>query len=76
MSAATRAEPFPWASVLSYAFGVLRLSPESVWAMTPRELDAALSGAFGHRAGQPLSRADLAALMQAYPDGDEHAGRT
>ncbi len=56
--------------------GTLRLSPKDFWAMTPRELDAALSGAFGHRAGQPLSRADLAALMQAYPDGDEHAGRT
>ncbi|MCB1442171.1 MAG: phage tail assembly chaperone [Methyloceanibacter sp.] len=54
----------------------MRLSPKDFWAMTPRELDAALSGAFGHRAGQPLSRADLAALMQAYPDGDEHAGRT
>ncbi len=56
--------------------GALRLAPKDFWAMSPRELDAALAGAFGHRAGEPLSRAGLAALMQAYPDGDAHAGRT
>lgn len=54
--------------------GALRLSPCDFWAMTPRELDAALKGAFGPRASvsEPLSRGDLAALMQRYPDGDPH----
>lgn len=43
--------------------------------MTPRELDAALRGAFGSRIAQaPPSRDDLAALMRRYPDGETHAG--
>jgi uncharacterized phage protein (TIGR02216 family) len=49
--------------------GRLRLPPAVFWAMTPRELEAALRGVFGisHRA-RPMSRADLAALMDLYPD--------
>ena len=49
--------------------GALRLPPPIFWAMTPRELDAALRGAFGVRLPPAApSRGDLAALMQAYPD--------
>jgi uncharacterized phage protein (TIGR02216 family) len=49
--------------------GTLRLPPPVFWAMTPRELEAALKGAFGvSRAVTPLSRADLTALMNLYPD--------
>ena len=48
--------------------GVLRLSPQVFWAMTPRELDAALKGAFGQASSQAMGRADLSALMAAYPD--------
>lgn len=55
--------------------GGLRLSPRDFWAMTPRELDAALRGAFGSRsAATPPTRGDLAALMQRYPDGADYAG--
>jgi tail assembly chaperone len=36
--------------------------------MTPSELEAALRGAFGLATPAPLSRSDLAALMDAYPD--------
>lgn len=36
--------------------------------MTPRELEAALNGAFGPRAANPMSRGELAALMALYPD--------
>ena len=47
--------------------GALRLAPPVFWAMTPRELEAALRGVFGVRL--PLmSRSDLAALMALYPD--------
>lgn len=54
--------------------GALRLSPDVFWAMTPREFDAALSGALG-RTSPPLpSRADLAALMAAYPDQENDDG--
>ena len=49
--------------------GILRLAPPVFWAMTPRELDAALCGALGIVArDRPMARADLAALMAAYPD--------
>jgi uncharacterized phage protein (TIGR02216 family) len=48
--------------------GTLRLAPTVFWAMTPRELEAALRGAYGLRAPRPLSREDLAALMALYPD--------
>jgi uncharacterized phage protein (TIGR02216 family) len=41
--------------------------------MTPRELEAALRGAFGVTQARPLSRAELAALMAAYPDEDDDA---
>jgi uncharacterized phage protein (TIGR02216 family) len=52
--------------------GTLRLPPLVFWAMTPRELEAALRGAFGVTQARPMSRADLAVLMAAYPDEDEH----
>jgi uncharacterized phage protein (TIGR02216 family) len=53
--------------------GTLRLPPAVFWTMTPRELEAALRGAFGVTQARPLSRADLAALMAAYPDEDDDA---
>jgi len=49
--------------------GTLRLAPSVFWTMTPRELEAALRGAFGARAPRPMSRTDFAALMALYPDG-------
>ena len=48
--------------------GALRLAPPVFWAMTPRELDAALKGAFGVAVSSPMSRADLSALMVRHPD--------
>lgn len=54
---------------MAAGLGTLRLSPPVFWAMTPRELDAALRGAFGVEAAVPSpSRQDLAMLMTAYPD--------
>jgi uncharacterized phage protein (TIGR02216 family) len=62
-------EPFPWGAAMTAGLGMLRLAPDDFWSMTPRELDAAMRGAFGHAPMQPaMSRADLAALMAAFPD--------
>lgn len=44
--------------------GDLRLSPREFWAATPREIAAA----FDRGGGAAPARADLEALMQAYPD--------
>ncbi|HZP09824.1 rcc01693 family protein [Methyloceanibacter sp.] len=63
-----RAEPFPWNAAMEAGLGTLRLAPSAFWAMTPRELEAALRGAFGRGAARPMSRAELAALMALHPD--------
>jgi uncharacterized phage protein (TIGR02216 family) len=53
--------------VLTFGFGVLRLSPRDFWAMTPPELHAAFEGVYGRRFEAPRL-ADFAALMAAYDD--------
>lgn len=62
--------PFPWARAMAFGFGVLRLSSRDFWAMTPRELERAAEGVYGRAAGAP-SRDALAALMRAFPDGEQ-----
>ncbi len=47
--------------------GLLRLSPEAFWAMTPLEFERAM-GALTPRQGTPPRRDDLAALMRVFPD--------
>lgn len=53
----------PWPALMRAGLGRLRLPPETFWAMTPRELAAALG-----QGPAPLDRAGLAALMAAHPD--------
>lgn len=53
--------------------GQLGLAPRDFWAMTPRELDAALRGHY--RLGAitvPPSRGALETLLAAYPDERSH----
>jgi uncharacterized phage protein (TIGR02216 family) len=52
---------------MAVGFGLLRLSPKAFWAMTPIELERAMSAIRPGRA-LPPGRADLAALMRAFPD--------
>ncbi len=52
---------------MAVGFGRLRLAPRDFWAMTPRELTAAIEGLTG-RLTTPLDRAALDGLMQRYPD--------
>lgn len=60
--------PFPWREAMGFAFAVLRLSPEAFWAMTPRELAAAIRFAGGGAAVSPPMRAEFDRLMAAFPD--------
>ena len=54
---------------MEIGLGVLGLSPLVFWALTPRELDAALSGRFNSsETGAPPSRSEFEALMRRYPD--------
>jgi len=60
--------PFDWAAAMAFGLGVLKLPPATFWAMTPRELEAALRGHYGPRIRAVPRRSDLEALMQQYPD--------
>lgn len=64
--------PFPWRDAIGFGLGVLRLSPDAFWAMTPRELALAASA---QRGGAPpvMRRTTLDALMRRFPDGTEHS---
>ncbi|MBI1204008.1 MAG: phage tail assembly chaperone [Rhodopseudomonas sp.] len=62
--------PFPWRQAIGFGLGVLKLSPEQFWRMTPRELGFAIEAVTGR--GAPLDRAGLAALMKRFPD-EHHA---
>lgn len=58
--------PFPWKEAMGFGFGILRLSPQQFWAMTPRELAFAIEAVIGRRI--PLDRHTFAELMKRYPD--------
>ncbi|MGY6567830.1 MAG: rcc01693 family protein [Salinarimonas sp.] len=55
---------FPWEDLLAFCLTRLRWTPETFWRATPREIAAILASG-DMRAP---SRAELAALMHAYPD--------
>lgn len=60
-------KPFPWEAAIGFGLGVLRLSPQAFWAMTPRELAHAITASRG-AALPPLDRATLDQLMTRFPD--------
>jgi uncharacterized phage protein (TIGR02216 family) len=59
-------QPFPWREAIGFGLGVLRLSPEQFWRMTPRELALALEAVRGARPA--LDRATFEQLMRSHPD--------
>jgi len=64
--------PFNWDAAMAFGLGVLKLAPCDFWAMTPRELDAALAGHYGRgRFRRGPSRSELDDLMAEYPDNDD-----
>jgi uncharacterized phage protein (TIGR02216 family) len=58
--------PFPWRDAIGFGLGVLKLSPDAFWRMTPRELAYAIEAVRGRKA--VLDRKDFDDLMQRYPD--------
>jgi uncharacterized phage protein (TIGR02216 family) len=54
---------------MATGLGLLGLAPVVFWAMTPKELEAAIRGRLGPAVfDSPLSRADLGALIERFPD--------
>ena len=58
--------PFPWKQAIGFGLGVLKLSPEQFWRMTPRELAYAIEAVRGGAA--PINRDAMRDLMKRYPD--------
>jgi uncharacterized phage protein (TIGR02216 family) len=59
----------PWAQLMAFGLGRLRLPPEQFWAMTPREIAAAMRWHMGsHGTVEPMGRNDLNALVARFPD--------
>lgn len=59
---------------MAVGFGLLRLAPQAFWAMTPIEFERAMS-VLPQAGSAPPARADLAALMRAFPDSEAKEGR-
>jgi uncharacterized phage protein (TIGR02216 family) len=59
--------PFPWTQAMQFGFGVLHLSPDTFWRMTPRELAHAIAAVRG-RTPAPIERGDFNELMKRFPD--------
>lgn len=54
---------------MATGLGLLGLAPAVLWAMTPKELEAAVRGRLGIAGGAgPLSRGELSELMRRHPD--------
>ncbi len=53
---------------MAVGLGRLRLAPDVLWAMTPKEYAAAVSALNPRRGAAAPSRNILAALMAAFPD--------
>jgi uncharacterized phage protein (TIGR02216 family) len=58
---------------MAAGLGLLRLSPAAFWAMTPREIERALS-VLARAGGDAPRMSDLASLMASYPDEENRHG--
>lgn len=59
----------PWAEMMAFGFGVLRLDPTAFWGLTIPEFKAAVRGRQGGNGdAEPLARTAFSALMRQFPD--------
>lgn len=65
------ARPFPWDDAMCFGMGVLRLAPTDFWAMTPRELAAAM-GVWAGPTQSPPARRALDGMLAAFPDRQDN----
>jgi uncharacterized phage protein (TIGR02216 family) len=58
---------------MQFGFGILRLSPDEFWAMTPRELGTAFNAI--HPGGtRTFDRQTMEELMKKFPDMEMQCG--
>ena len=61
----------PWSQLMAFGLGRLRLTPNDFWAMTLREMDAAVEGYTGSSKIVSIpSRVAVNHLMTRYPDNE------
>lgn len=60
-------EPFPWARVMQFGFGTLKLASRDFWSLSLPELHAALQCHMS-RQSTPTDRDALERLMARHPD--------
>lgn len=60
-------KPFPWNAAIGFGLGVLKLSPDAFWRMTPRELALAIR-TIRRPEAEPIAREALDALAVRFPD--------
>ena len=53
---------------MAVGLGLLGLTPAAFWAMTPKELAAAIRGRLGPLPDAPPSKGELIAMMTRFPD--------
>lgn len=57
---------------MAFGLGILRLAPRDFWSLSLPELNAAVAGASGIAwTGEPITKSDLGALMDRFPDLNE-----
>ncbi len=61
--------------MIAAGLGHLKLAPAVFWALTPKELAAALGGMAGDAAMGLPTRSEFERLMGQYPDRSPHGDR-
>lgn len=58
---------FPWAQVMTAGFGLMHLSSDAFWSMTPREIAFAMRPVL-QNSSEIVDRAGLNDLIERFPD--------
>ncbi|MEO0329205.1 MAG: phage tail assembly chaperone [Pseudomonadota bacterium] len=61
------AKPLPWADLMAFCYGRLRIAPQAFWQLTLCELHCLMVGLTAKNFGNP-DRQALEHLMNIYPD--------
>ena len=58
--------------MMQTGLGLLQLPPALFWAMTPKELECAITGLTGQGTDQAMSRKAFDTLLSRFPDEDNN----
>lgn len=64
--------PLPWAQMMAFGFGKLKLSPAQFWSMSLPEMASAMRWYAGDAAA-PMTQETLQSLLTQFPDTEDLA---